>query len=194
MNIEKIYQILNSGGLVISPTDTVYGIMGDALNQSVIRKIYEVKNRPYDKPLILLMDSFNMIKEYTDNITEIEIKAINELLPGPVTIILKKNYKINNLITGNTEYVGVRIPNNEELLSIINKLGRPIVSTSANISNEEVITDVSMLDSNLKSQIDYIVDGGTLKNISSTIIKFTGDKVKIIREGEFINKIKDIFK
>ncbi|MBQ7139918.1 MAG: threonylcarbamoyl-AMP synthase [Bacilli bacterium] len=193
MNIDKICQVLNDGGLVISPTDTIYGIMGDALNENVIRKIYNVKKRNYNKPLILLMNSFEMIKEYTDNISEIEENAIKKLFPGCVTIILKKNYKINNLITSNTEYVGIRIPNNKDLISIINKLERPIVSTSANISDEDVITNIKMIDENLKRKIDYIEDGGEIKENASTIIKFDNEKLIILREGNLTKKIRNMF-
>lgn len=193
MNIDKICQVLNNGGLVISPTDTIYGIMGDALNENVIRKIYNVKKRNYNKPLILLMNSFEMIKEYTDNINEIEENAIKKLFPGCVTIILKKNNKINNLITSNTEYVGIRIPNNKDLISIINKLERPIVSTSANISDEDVITNIKMIDENLKRKIDYIEDGGEIKENASTIIKFDNEKLIILREGNLTKKIRNMF-
>jgi len=193
MNINKIYQVLNDGGLVISPTDTVYGIMGDALNENVIKKIYNVKKRDYSKPLLLLMNSYEMIKEYTEVISQQEEKVIKEILPGPVTIILEKYDKINNLITGNSEYVGIRIPDNEELLFIINMLGRPVISTSANFSDEAVITDISMIDNELKNKIDYIEDGGEIKNVSSTIIRFIDDELKIIRDGKLANKIKEMF-
>ncbi len=193
MNIKKMYQVLNDGGLVISPTDTVYGIMGDTLNEDVIKRVYEVKKRNYSKPLIILMSNYEMIKEYTEVISEQEEKVIKELLPGPITIILKKNDKVNNLITGNGDYVGIRIPDNKDLLSIINMLGRPVISTSANFSDNEVITNVAMIDNKLKSKIDYIEDGGEIKNVSSTIIRFDDGNLKILREGKLTNKIKEMF-
>lgn len=193
MNVKKICQVLEDGGLVISPTDTVYGIMGDALNDDVIKKIYNVKKRSYTKPLILLMNSYEMIKEYTSNVNKFEKKAIKDLLPGCVTIILKKNNKVSNLITSNGEYVGIRIPDNKDLLSIISQLGRPIVSTSANISDKDIITNINMLDNDLKNKIDYIEDGGEIKNISSTIIRFVDGNLQILREGKLVNKVKEIF-
>ena len=98
MNIEKIVEVVNSSGLVISPTDTVYGIMGDALNEDVIGRVYSAKKRSYSKPLILLMSNIDMIKEYTECISDEEEKLINKFLPGLMTIILKKNEKISSLI------------------------------------------------------------------------------------------------
>ena len=149
MNIEEIVKVLESGELVISPTDTVYGIMGDALNEDVIRRVYSAKKRSYSKPLILLMSSVDMIKEYTECISDVEEKLINKFLPGLMTIILKKNEKISSLICNGGDYVGIRIPDNKDLIDIINKLGRPVISTSANISDNDVITRVDMIDEEL---------------------------------------------
>lgn len=191
MNIEKIVEIVNDGGLVISPTDTVYGIMGDALSEDVIRKVYSVKKRPYSKPLILLMSSIEMIKEYTSEISEVEEDIIKSFLPGLVTIILKKNDKIGSLISNGSNYVGIRIPDNEELIKVIEKLGRPVISTSANISDYDVITNVSMIDEELKQGIDYIEDGGEIVSESSTVIRIVNNKLEVLREGKMSQEIKD---
>ncbi len=180
MNIEEICHIIDLGGLVITPTDTVYGIMGDALNEDTIKKVYEVKRRPFSKPLILLMSSYEMVLEYTTDLNDKELELLKSFLG--VTIILKKNDRISNLITADSDFVGIRIPDNKELLEVIEKLGRPVISTSANISDEDVITNVSMLDEKLKEEIDYIYDGGDVYSESSTIVKFDGDELVIIRE------------
>ena len=164
MNVDKIVKVINEGKLVISPTDTVYGIMGDALNDEVIKRVFFVKKRDVKKPLILLMNSIEMISEYTCNINELEQELINKYHPGLLTIILKKNDKISNLITGGLDTVGIRIPDNKDLLSIIGKLNRPVISTSANISGSEVITNIWMIENELKENIDYIEDGGELSD------------------------------
>ena len=194
MNTEKITKLLNEGKIVITPTDTIYGIMGDSTNEEVIKKIYKIKNRPLNKPLILLMDSYEMIKKYTKNIGDNEEKLIKEFMPGLVTVILEKNDKVNNLITSNTNYVGIRIPNNKELLEIINKLDKPVISTSANISEEISITNIEQLDKEIKDNVDYIYDNGEIINQSSTIVKFENDKLIILREGILTNKLKECFK
>ena len=193
MNIDKICEILDKGGLVISPTDTVYGIMGDALNEDVIRKVFEVKKRPYDKPLILLMDSFEMVKQYTEEISEKEKLIIDKFWPGLVTIILKKNDKISDLITSCSDYVGIRIPDNKDLLKIIKKLGRPVISTSANITETEVITSTKLLEKDLVDNIDYIEDGGEIVSESSTIIKVNDNVLEVLREGKISDLIREYF-
>lgn len=191
MDTEYVSSVINSGGVVIMPTDTVYGIMADALNEVAVRKIYEIKGRDYNKPLIVLVNSYKMLNKYTENITKLENKLIKEFFPGPLTIILKKNENINELITAGGDTVGVRIPNNKELLEIISKLDRPIVSSSANVSDEDVITDISMLNDELVTHVDYIYDGGKILNKSSTIIKVENEIVKILRDGELAEVIKE---
>ena len=193
MDIDKIVSVVDSGGLVITPTDTVYGIMGDSLDESVIRKVYSVKRRTFSKPLILLMSDVEMIKKYTSNISDVEWDLINHFLPGLVTIILKKNDLVNPLITSNSDYVGIRIPNNSELINIIEKLGRPVISTSANISDSDVITRVNMISDELLSGIDYVYDGGEINSLSSTIIRVVDGKLVILRRGELADEIESYF-
>ena len=192
MNISKICEVLENGGLVVTPTDTVYGIMGDALNLEAVKKVYEAKHRAYNKPLILLMDSYEMIKEYTLDISEEEDRIMREFFPGLLTIILKKNDKIDDLISGGMDTVGIRIPGNEDLIRIIKKLGRPIFSTSANISDEEVITSIDKLDRRLLKYIDYVEDGGEIVAASSTIVKVDNKEMKILRSGILADKVINI--
>ena len=193
MDIDKIVSVVDSGGLVITPTDTVYGIMGDSLDENVIRKVYSVKRRTFSKPLILLMSDVEMIKNYTSDISDVEWDLINHFLPGLVTIILKKNDLVNPLITSNSDYVGIRIPDNSELVEIIKKLGRPVISTSANISDSDVITRVDMISDELLSGIDYVYDGGEINSLSSTIIRVVDVKLVILRRGELADEIESYF-
>ena len=194
MDVSKIVEELEKGNLVITSTDTIYGIMGDATKEETIKRIYEIKRRPLSKPLILLMDSYEMIKEYTKNITLEEEILIKEFMPGLVTIILEKNNKVNNLITSNTNYVAIRIPNNKDLLEIIKKLGKPVISTSANISEKNSITSIQDLEEDIKKDIDYIYDGGIQNGVFSTIVKFNDHKLTILREGILSDKLRERFK
>ena len=193
MNVDKICEVINNGGLVISPTDTVYGIMGDACCEEVIKKVYDVKKRNYNKPLILLMNGYEMIEEYTDGVSKIEENIIKKFMPGEVTIILKKSDKVSSLITAGFDYVGIRIPNNKDLLNIISELGRPVISTSANISGSDVITCVDMIEEELKEKIDYIEDGGDIVSSSSIVIRVVDGELKILREGVLSDDIRNYF-
>ena len=193
MNIDNIVDILNNGGLVISPTDTVYGIMGDALNKESIKNVYDVKHRDYKKPLILLMSSIDMIKEYTLDISEDEMNLMKKFYPGCMTLLLKRNSKVDGMICNNGEYVGVRIPDNKDLLSIIEKLGKPVFSTSCNISGNDVVRSVDEIDDEIISKVDYIYDGGYIDSVSSTVVRIDNGEVVILREGNLSEEINNYF-
>lgn len=183
MNHKQIVQIINNGGLVILPTDTVYGIMGDALNKNSIAKVNNAKKRGQNKLLILLVDGIEMAKKYTKDINELEAFLFEKYSKYSLTIELQKSDKLPKEYNPDVTYVGIRIPHNDDLIKIIKMLGRPIFSTSANISGQPIVTDISMLDSDLKSYIDYIYDAGTINNLASTILKVCDGKVVIIRDG-----------
>jgi L-threonylcarbamoyladenylate synthase len=189
MDIDKIVEVIDNGGLVITPTDTIYGIMGDSLNEDVIRRVFEVKQRPYNKPLLLLMDSFEMVDNYTEELSEMEKKLVKRFWPGLVTFILKKNNNVSDLITSGSDTVGIRIPDNKDILEIISKLKRPVISTSANITGTPVITSTKLLEKDLIDNIDYIYDGGVVNDVSSTIVKVVDNKVNILREGKLAKDI-----
>ena len=193
MNVDKICEVINNGGLVISPTDTVYGIMGDACCEEVIKKVYEVKHRSYSKPLILLVSNYDMFMKYTSDISDLEWSIIKKFMPGEVTIILKKSDKVSSLITAGSDYVGIRIPNNKDLLNIISELDRPVISTSANISGSDVITCVDMIEEELKEKIDYIEDGGDIVSRSSIVIRVVDGELEILREGVLSDDIRNYF-
>jgi tRNA threonylcarbamoyl adenosine modification protein (Sua5/YciO/YrdC/YwlC family) len=194
VNVDRIVNELRNGNLVITPTDTVYGIMGDSKNRDVIEKVYEAKKRDKRKPLILLVSDIDMLKEYTKELNNLEEELIKRYMPGKLTIILKKNDKVMNSITNNSEYVGIRIPDNKYLIDIINKLGNPVISTSANLSNEEVITDIHSINKELLEYISFIYDGGIIKASSSTIIKVVDNNIEFLREGELASIIKSDYK
>lgn len=193
MNIDRIVNEIDLGNLVITPTDTVYGIMADSMNYNAIKKVYEAKNRDYSKPLILLVSNKSMLYEYVDSVNDIEKELINKYMPGRLTIIFKKNNKISDLVSAGSDYVGIRIPDNENLVTIIDKLGRPVISTSANISGNDTIKSIDMIDNKLLDKISYIEDGGVIDSKSSTIVRVIDNKVNIIRTGELGDKIRKDF-
>ncbi len=193
MDIDKIVNILKNDGVVLLPTDTIYGLMCDATNIEAVDKIYQMKNRDYSKPMLILVSNIDMLKMYCKDINDLEDRLINTYFPGEMTIILKKSDLLPSIVTASKDTVGVRIPNNRELLDIINKLGKPLVSTSANISNDVNITSVDLLDEKIKNAVDYIYDGGIVNNSASTIVKADDGKVTILREGKLSSDIRKNF-
>ena len=194
MDIDKLVKLINEGNIAVVPTDTVYGIVGDALNIDVIHKVYAVKKRDYSKPLILMVSSIDMLKRYVDEINDIEKYLINKYWPGKLTILFKKNNKINDLVTSGSDLVGIRFPDNKDLIELMNKLNKPLISTSCNISSKDVITSVDMLEEDISRHVSYVYDGGVLSDTSSTIVKIINNKIDILREGELASLIREEFK
>ena len=193
MDIKDVVDKLNKGYIGITPTDTVYGIMGDATKEDVIKRVFDVKKRDYSNPLLMLVSDIDMLNKYIYVSNDIEKKLIDKYWPGRMTLILKKKDNVSNLLTGNRDNVGVRIPDNKELLDIIKLFGKPVISTSANISGSDTITSVDQIEEELKHNVDFIVDGGILDNKGSTIVYAIDNELKILRDGDLSSKIKEDF-
>ena len=135
LEIKKAKYKLENGNLVIFPTETVYGLGADATNDEAIKKIYQIKNRPFDNPIIC---HFSNLKDIEKNfeINEIEYDLAKKFWPGPLTLVLKKklNSKISPLLSNNTRFVGCRIPNNKIALNLLNNINFPLAAPSANLS------------------------------------------------------------
>ena len=187
-----IINTLKDGKLVIMPTDTIYGIIGDATNEDVINKVYEVKERPHDKPLLILVSNLSMLHELVTEIPKETEKIIKKFWPGPLTILFKKSSKVSDALTANSALVAIRMPNDKRLLNIMNHLNRPLISTSANISSHNAITNPNQLEEKMKEKIDLIVDEGTVNNEASTLITIVNGKIEILREGSLTEKIRKL--
>ena len=184
------------GGIGVIPTDTVYGLVCDALNIDSVDKIYKLKKRDYNKPLVILISNIEMLKRCVKNINELEFDIINRYWPGELTIVFKKSNYIPDIVAGGTDEIAIRMPNIIELIELINSIDRPLVATSANVSSKETITNIEMLEDSIKNNIDFIIDGGNINNNASTIIKVIDKQIKVYREGniskDIINAYKDI--
>ena len=186
--------VIKDGGVVLIPTDTIYGISCDATNIEAVKKVFDIKERNYNNPLLILVSSYDMLYEYVDNISDLEKELLDMFWPGRLTVLLKKNDKIDDLVTAGSEYVGIRMPNDKYLIDLINEVGNPLVSTSANKSGEKPVVNPNVLDEQLLSKFDYIDNKGDLGVNSSTIVQVEGKYVKILRDGDLSVKIKEEFK
>lgn len=183
--IEKnIIEDILEGKLFTFPTDTVYGIGSIFNNETSIKQIYKVKGRDFNKPLVLYVKSVDEIQNYVLNIEDYVFEFLKEYLPGALTVLLRKNSKLPPFINSNLDFIGIRVVENTFLMNLIDKLGQPIVGTSANLSGQNSIKDGSKLMQEFESKIDYIFDMGICKNqTESTIIKINNDEIDLVREG-----------
>lgn len=184
--INEIVDVLNSDGLIIFPTDTVYGIACNAFSDKALIKLFNTKKRSFNKPINVLTNSIDKINLVVDSINDIEKELINKYFPGDLTIIFNKKKGISDILTSNNNTIGVRIPDNKIALKILSNYPYPLAVTSANISGQLVSTKLDDLKEIFKDKVDIIIDGGILNNIPSTIVRVEDNKINILRQGSLI--------
>lgn len=177
-------ELILKGGLVASPTETVYGLCANALNPKSVKNTYRAKGRPSDNPLIVHIDSYDMLNMVTKAIPENAKKLMDKFWPGPLTIILPKTKIIPYETTANLETVAVRFPSNSIILNLISTCKVPLSAPSANTSTRPSPTKASHVFQDLNGKIDAIIDGGTCDfGVESTVIDFSTNTPTILRPG-----------
>lgn len=183
--LDKIADKINEGGIVVFPTETVYGIGADATNANAVEKIFIAKGRPQDNPLIVHISNLEMLKDIVYEVTETEKLLMDTFWPGPLTIILKSKKTIPDAVTAKLDTVGIRMPDNDIALNIIEASKKPIAAPSANVSGKPSGTELNDIYNELKERVDIFVDGGkTNIGIESTVLKVDENNVvNILRPG-----------
>lgn len=187
--IDLTCKILKSGGLVVFPSDTVYGLLVDATNKKAVEKLINFKNRPAGKPISVFVSGFSMMKKIVF-VDEKQEKILKQILPGPYTIVLKSKNKVDPLLVSEKNTLGVRYVNFPYIIDLVKKFKKPITATSANLANQSphhsIETFLKTLSDKKKNLIDLIVDFGKLKkNKPSTVLDLSVDEIKVLREGDF---------
>ena len=182
--LEEAGQILQKGGLVAFPTETVYGLGANALDKEAAFKIYEAKGRPSDNPLIIHIDTMERLSLIAREIPEKAVMLATKFWPGPLTMIFSKTDAVPEAITGGLDSVAVRIPNHQVALTLIEGGGGYIAAPSANTSGRPSPTKAAHVIEDLSERIDMVVDGGDVAiGLESTIVDFTSDEIAILRPG-----------
>ncbi|MCI9087611.1 MAG: threonylcarbamoyl-AMP synthase [Clostridia bacterium] len=185
--IEEAAREIVKGNLVLFPTETVYGIGANALDEEAVKKIFIAKGRAQDNPLIVHVSNMQMVEDIVESIGDLERKLIQRFWPGPLTIIFQRKSKevIPNIVTANLDTVGVRMPSNGIAKELIEKAGVPIAAPSANVSGKPSGTKVEDIITELDGKVEYILDGGfTDIGLESTVIKVEDNKINILRPGK----------
>lgn len=194
-DIELGAEIIRQGGLVVFPTETVYGLGASALSEEACKKIYEAKERPTDNPLIVHVSSFEMLDQVVSSIPDNLKQNLRKIWPGPVTLLFPKSEEIPSIVTGGSDLVAVRMPDNTLALKLIEKSGVPIAAPSANVSTRPSITDSRHAIEELGNRVDLIYDSGkTTQGLESTIIDLSGKEPVLLRSGsKSVEELRDIF-
>lgn len=183
--IKDAAECIKNGGLVLFPTETVYGIGANGLNSDAVKNIFIAKGRAQDNPLILHVSSYDMILSIAKNINKIEKEIIDTFFPGPITLILDKKDIVPSNVSAGLDTVGIRMPSSKIAHDLIELSATPIAAPSANISGKPSGTNIEDIFDELNSKVDYIIDGGqTLIGVESTVVRVINDEIKILRPGK----------
>ncbi len=182
--IQLAIDILKSGGIVAFPTDTVYGLGASPSNEQAVERIYRAKKRAHNLPLPLLLADRSELTKVAMVVPQVAWRLAEHLLPGGLTLVLRKSPWVPSAVTGGGDTIAVRIPNHHIPIALIQGLGTPLVGTSANVSGKPSPVTADEVHEQLGGEVDLIIDGGECPGgIESTVIDVSGEVPTIIREG-----------
>ena len=183
--IKEAAMSIKEGNIVLFPTETVYGIGANALDENAVNKIFEAKGRASDNPLIVHISNIDMLYNLVKEVGQVEQKLINNFWPGPLTIIFDRKECVPNVVTAGLNTVGVRMPSNEVARKLIEIAKTPIAAPSANISGKPSGTKIEDIIDELDGKVDYILDSGMVDiGVESTVVRVIDNKVHILRPGK----------
>ena len=183
--IRESAQAIKQGNIVLFPTETVYGIGANALDENAVNKIFKAKGRAADNPLIVHISDIDMLDNLVKEVGEIEQKLMDSFWPGPLTIIFDRKECIPNVVTAGLNTVGIRMPSNEIARKLIEIAELPIAAPSANISGKPSGTKIEDIIDELDGKVDYILDSGMVDiGVESTVVRVIDNKVHILRPGK----------
>ncbi|MBI2341913.1 MAG: threonylcarbamoyl-AMP synthase, partial [Deltaproteobacteria bacterium] len=182
--VSKAIAFLHEGKVVAYPTETFYGLGVDVTNEKAIKKLYDLKRRDYGLPVAILVTDKAMLEDYVEKVTEPVNNLIKTFWPGPLTILFPAGPKISKSLTTNTGKIGVRISSHPVATALVRGFGKPLTTTSANLSGYPASLSTRHVQKYFKDKIDCIVDGGECEpSRGSTVVDITEDTMAIIRDG-----------
>lgn len=182
-SIRKVVDVLEKGGVIGYPTDTIYGLGCDIFKPEAIEKILRLKKIDRKKPLSFICSDLKDISQYAF-VSNYAYKLMKRLLPGPYTFILQATKTVPKLLMTKQKTVGIRIPDNKICISLVRELGHPIISTSVYKPDESLYNDPHEIEERFGKELDIVIDGGIIVAEHSTVVDLTNDKPKIIRKGK----------
>jgi tRNA threonylcarbamoyl adenosine modification protein (Sua5/YciO/YrdC/YwlC family) len=181
--ISKAVEVLKGGGVIVYPTDTTYGIGCDIFNKAAIERVYRLKRMIRHKPLSFICSDLKDISKYAQ-VSNYAYQTMRKLLPGPYTFILPATKTVPKLMVTKRKTVGIRVPANDICLAFVAGLGNPIISTSASVEDEEILSEPREIEKKFGHGVDLIIDTGPLVSKLSSVIDLLNDNPVVVREGE----------
>ena len=182
--VEKSTDVLQKGGVLVYPTDTIYGLGGDPFQPATVERIYKIKGRDFQNPIHVLIGSLEMLNQLVDNVPDVVQKLMRAFWPGPLTIIFKAKTSVQGRFLASDHTIGVRLPDHAFCRQLSTAFGKPILSTSANLSGGENPLSLEEVPAEIQQLVDLLVDERRLQQSApSTIVKVSNRHVRLIREG-----------
>lgn len=181
--IRKATEILHNGGVIVYPTDTIYGIGCNVFNKKAIERIYTIKQKDRKEPLSFICPDLRHVSKYAQ-VNNSDYKIMRRLFPGPYTLVMRGTRLVPKLMLTKRKTVGIRVPDNNICLMLLKEFDNPIVSTSVSVGNHEIINDPYDIHERLGKCIDIVIDGGILGSDASSVINLTTDPPTVLRTGK----------
>lgn len=184
--MNRVVEVLQKGGVIVYPTDTIYGIGCDLINKRAVERLCDIEGvKPQKMNLSFICNDLSHISEYVRNLQTPEFKILKRLLPGPFTFIFESNSNVPKILGVNKKTVGIRIPDHRIPLEIVKLLGNPLITSSIKDDDaiKEYTTDPEEIYEDFKHKVDLVINGGMGGNVPSTIVDFTGGEPIVVRQG-----------
>ena len=182
-HVDRAVEVLRRSGVIVYPTDTIYGLGCDVASKAAVERIRRIKGRDADKPMSFVCSDLVQIGRY-GHVSNFVHRILKRFLPGPYTFVLTATRETPRVLQSKQKTVGVRMPDHPVPLALVERLGNPVVSTSANESNEEVVSNPADLERIFGNRVDLIMECGTLPVQASSVVSLVDDTVEILREGQ----------
>jgi L-threonylcarbamoyladenylate synthase len=183
--IARAKEVIRSGGVVCFPTRCLYGLGADALDSAAVERVFEIKQRPADMPLLVLIGRSAQLADLAERVPPMAQLLMDRFWPGRLTLVMDARPVIPARLTAGTSKIGIRLAAHPVARAMVEALDRPITGTSANLSGASGCRQIADLDPQISRQVDLILDGGPLKGgVGSTVVDVTGENPVVIREGE----------
>jgi tRNA threonylcarbamoyl adenosine modification protein (Sua5/YciO/YrdC/YwlC family) len=182
--LARAAQALRDGGVVVMPTDTVYGLTCSINHPEAIRRIYKLKDMDPKKPLSILVSDMTMVGRYARGVTTPAFRLLKRVLPGPYTFIFEASPEVPKVMLRKRRTIGIRMPDNPIALALLEQLAEPLLSSSIRDTEQVFVNDPEEIERSFGDDVEMVIDGGILLHVPSTVIDLSGDEPVLIREGK----------
>ncbi len=182
--LARAVQVLRHGGIVVMPTDTVYGLTCGITHHEAIRRIYKLKDMDPKKPLSVLVDDMSMVGRYAKGVSTPAYRLLKRVLPGPYTFIFQASPEVPKIMLRKRRTIGIRMPDNPIALALLQELGEPLLNSSIRDPEHDFVNDPDEIERSLENDVELVIDGGILLPVPSTVVDLSGDEPVLIREGK----------